>query len=26
VELLRDLVARGKLGDKTGGGFTTAPS
>ena len=26
VEMLRDLVARGKLGDKTGGGFTTAPS
>ncbi len=26
VELLRDLVARGRLGNKTGGGFLTSPS
>jgi 3-hydroxybutyryl-CoA dehydrogenase len=26
VELLRDLVARGRLGNKTGGGFLTNPS
>jgi 3-hydroxybutyryl-CoA dehydrogenase len=26
VELLRDLVARGSLGNKTGGGFLTSPS